>query len=873
MRAIKRVVVVLLVVALIGLVAGLGALAWITARAMPQTNGELRVAGLAAVATIRRDINGIAQISASTPHDLFMAQGFVHAQERMWQMEVWRHISAGRLSELFGKGSIDQDRFIRTLGWRQAAERDLAGLSPDARAVLDDYAAGVNAWLDANRDRLGLAFVVTGADPEPWTALDTLTWGKVQAWNLGGNMDAELFRYLADARLGDPGRTDELFPTLDGGPVIVPSTAGTAGVDVDAGAGGTPASARAAGLAHALAPAPAPALDADAANAWREVARLGGRVMALAGLDGSGGGGLASDHGIGSNDWVVGPAMSASGGALLANDPHLGISMPSIWYVNGLHCAVVDAACPYDVVGVSFPGVPGVILGHNARIAWGVTNADPDVQDLVIETLDPTDPTRYVGPDGTSLPFTTRTEQIAVSGGEPTEIEVRETIHGPILNDVDERLRDAPLMAIRWAATLPEAAPDRTVEAFLRLNVARDFDTFRDALSIYGAPSQNFVYADVDGHIGYQLPGYIPVRANAADRGLRPVLGSDGTGEWVGQIAFEDLPTALDPAEGWIVSANNAVVDAGYPAFIGADFDPGYRAERIIDLITNYGQDGLTVPEMRVIQNDTAPLRAEDIARTLGERVQPATEAGAGVAARIAAWDGACGVDSLGCAAYMTWEYRVLRAVFDDDLGTLAPDYVGSPFSWVAFGKLFADGGSAWWDDTSTDVTETADDIIARALDEAGADLGPLGDPDTWTWGRVHTATFKEATIGTGSGIGPLEWYFNVGPMAVPGTAGAVDNTYYQLRRGYPDPDAPGSSGLGIEDIFTVTNLPSYRLAMDLSDLDGAQVVITTGQSGHPFDRHYNDQIGPWRDGGSLPLPFSPAAIDAATVSTLTLRP
>ncbi|MGZ9160826.1 MAG: penicillin acylase family protein [Candidatus Limnocylindrales bacterium] len=859
MRAIKRVVVILLVVALIGLVAGVGFLTWITARAMPQTNGELRVPGLTAGAAVRRDINGIAQISASTPHDLFMAQGFVHAQERMWQMEVWRHISAGRLSELFGKGSIDQDRFIRTLGWRPAAERDLAGLSPEARAVLDDYASGVNAWLDANRDRLGLAFVVTGADPEPWTSLDTLTWGKVQAWNLGGNMDAELFRYLADASLGDPDRTDELFPTLEDGPVIVPSTAGTAGTSDDDG--GTVATT-----------ATGPSLGADAATAWREVARLGAQAIALAGLDGSGGDALASDHGIGSNDWVVGPAMSASGGALLANDPHLGISMPSIWYINGLHCAVVDAACPYDVVGVSFPGVPGVILGHNARIAWGVTNTDPDVQDLVIETLDPADPARYIGPDGTSQPFTTRTERIVVSGGDPIDIEVRETVHGPILNDVDERLRDSPLMALRWVATLAEAAPDRTIEAFLRVNVARDFKTFRDALSIYGAPSQNFVYADVDGHIGYQLPGYIPVRS-AADGGLRPVSGSDGTGEWVGRIAFDDLPTALDPVEGWIVSANNAVVDAGYPAFIGADFDPGYRAERIINLVTNYGQDGLTVPEMRIIQNDTAPLRAEDIARSLGERVQPATEAGAVVAARIAAWDGACGVDSLGCAAYMAWEYRVLRAIFDDDLGTLAPDYVGSPFSWVALGNLFVDGRSAWWDDTSTDVTETADDIIAAALDEAGADLGPLGDPDTWTWGRLHTATFKEATIGTGSGIGPLEWYFNVGPMAVPGAAGAVDNTYYQLRRGYPDPDEPGSSGLGIEDIFTVTNLPSYRLAMDLSDLDGAQVVITTGQSGHPFDRHYNDQIRPWRDGGSLPLPFSPAAVDAATVSTLSLRP
>ncbi|HET7169002.1 MAG TPA: penicillin acylase family protein [Candidatus Limnocylindrales bacterium] len=862
MRGLKRIALVIVVIVVVGLATAVGTLAWITGRALPQTTGSLRAAGLSAPVSVQRDINGIAQITATSSHDLFMAQGYVHASERMWQMEVWRHIGAGRLSELFGKGSVGQDRFIRTLGWRQAAERDLAGLTADTRAVLDAYASGVNAWLDANRDRLGLSFVVVGDRPEPWTALDTLTWAKVQAWNLGGNMDAELFRYLADARLGDPARTDELLAPREFGPVIVPAP------DVEPAADtGHPAPTDAIGAA-------APTLTAAQAAAWRDVARLGGHALALAGLDGSGRDALASDHSVGSNDWVVGPAMSASGGALLGNDPHLGISMPSVWYINGLHCAAVDAACPYDVVGVTFPGVPGVVLGHNGRIAWGVTNAEPDVQDLVIETVDPADPTHYLGPDGTSRPFTTRTETIAVAGGDPVAMTVRETIHGPLLNDVDDRLDGAPLMALRWSATLPEAAPDRTVEAFLRIDAAGDFAAFRDALSVYGAPAQNFVYADVDGHIGYQLPGYLPVRSDPEDRGLRPVSGSDGTGEWTGRIPFDDLPTALDPVDGWIVSANNAIVDAADPRFFGADFDPGYRAERIIDLIGGYGQDGLTLPEMSTIQNDTAPLRAEDIALFIGEAGTAGTADGARVAARIADWDGACTVDSLGCAAYMTWEYRVLRAIFDDDLGPLARDYVGSPASWVALSNLLLDPSSPWWDDGSTpDVVEAQADVIGRALDQAGADLQTLGDPDTWTWGRLHTATFREQTIGTASGIGPLEWYLNVGPLAVPGAAGAVNNTYYQLSRGYPDPEVAGSTGAGIDEVFTVTNLPSYRLVVDLSDLDGARVVITTGQSGLPFERHYNDQVATWRDGGSLPLPFSRTAIDAATVATLTLQP
>ena len=223
MRVVKRVVVVLLIVVVVAVAAGAGALVWITNRAMPQTAGTLQVAGLDAAVTVDRDAAGFAHITATTARDLFVAQGYVHAQERMWQMEVWRRISAGRLSELFGASSLEQDRFIRTLGWRQAAERDLAALSAETRAILDAYVAGVNAWLDANRGNLGLSFVITGANPEPWTVLDTLTWGKVQAWNLAGNMSSEVFRFLADARLGDPSRTDELFTTREFGPVIIPS--------------------------------------------------------------------------------------------------------------------------------------------------------------------------------------------------------------------------------------------------------------------------------------------------------------------------------------------------------------------------------------------------------------------------------------------------------------------------------------------------------------------------------------------------------------------------------------------------------------------------------------------------------------------------
>jgi len=870
-RIVKRSLAVGLVVVLVVVVAAVGGLVYLTGRALPQVSGTIPVSGLDGEVQVRRDASGIAHISATTPHDLFLAQGFVHAQERMWQMEVWRHISAGRVAELFGEDQLDTDRFIRTLGWRQAAERDLASVAPEALAILEAYAEGVNAWLDANRKSLGLSWIVLGVEPEPWTVLDTLTWGKVQAWNLGGNMDSELFRYLADARLGDPARTDELFPAYrDGAPIITPGDDISDAEFADGAAGATGAT-RATGVTGTPDDAiEKPLLDAHA-QAWREVATLSDGLLAMAGLDQADG--LASDHGIGSNDWVVAPERSLTGGALLANDPHLGISMPSIWFVNGLHCTTVGDACPYDVAGVSFPGVPGVVLGHNARIAWGATNADPDVQDLVIETPDPADPTRYIGPDGESLAYLIRTETIAVAGGEPVTMDIRETIHGPILNDVDDRLTDAPLMALRWSGIHPGAGPDRTYEAILGLNTAADFDDFQAALALYGAPSQNFVYADVDGHIGYQLPGFVPVRADPGDRGLRPVRGDDGSGEWVGRVAYADMPTQLDPEVGWIVSANNELVDGGYGVFLGAEPDPGYRAERIIELIDGYSQDGLTVDELSIIQNDTAPLRGRDIVPALFD-IEPTTDAGRQVHERILDWDGVCDTASTGCAAYMVWEYHVLRGVFDDELGPLARDWVGTPLSWVVLTDALGDPASAWWDDVATtDVTETADGQVARAMDAAGADLAAaFGEPDGWRWGRLHTASFVEGTIGS-SGIGPLEWYANPPTIAVDGASGAVNNTYYRLSRAYPDPYDETYEPLPVTELFTVTNLPSYRLVMDMADLDGARLIITTGQSGNPFDRHYGDMIEAWAAGETVPLAFTPDAIVAASVSTLTLTP
>jgi penicillin amidase len=878
----------LLVLVLVVVIAVVGLLAAITGRALPQTSGSLHLPGLHAPAYVERDASGIAEIVAEDPHDLFMAQGYVHASERFWQMEVWRHIGAGRLSELFGPGSVDTDTFIRTLGWRQAAQRDVDASSPDTRAALQAYADGVNAWLDARRGSFGLTSVVIGLKaglggglggytPEPWTILDSVTWSKVQAWNLGGNFDSEVFRLAADARLGDSKVTDQLFPAYPAnGPVEVPTGAAGSGGAGAAGAsasGATPGTGSSPGAnAGSLASARAglnPA-GASTADAWRDLATTADSILTLAGLDR--GTGLAGGHGIGSNDFVVAPSKSATGHALLANDPHLGLDLPSVWYMNGLHCRVVSAACPYDVVGVSFPGVPSVILGHNDRIAWGATNVNPDVQDLFAEKVDPADPAHYLF-KGQSVPFTVRHEVIKVAGGTDVAIDVRSTGHGPIVSDVSDRLKaTGALYSLRWTAT---AEPDRLLDSFFALDRAGNWDEFRAALSLYGAPSQNFVYADVDGHIGLQVPGLVPIRRDPTDVGDRPVPGWDGQHEWTGYAKFDDLPRLLDPPSGIIVTANAAPVDAKFPIFLGREWDPGYRAQRITDLLTGAAaHGGVTRDQLTAIQVDTAVGRAPLVIAHL-DRAAPATADGRVVLDRIRSWDRYCGTDSLGCAAYMTFEYRVLRGLFDDDLGGLARDYVGTTFSWQALIALLAEPSSPWWDDRTTpDRRESARDIVAAALDAAGADLrAEFGDPSRWTWGREHTITFQESTLGASSGIGPLEWYLNAGPFTVAGADGAVFNTYSHFSVAYPDPKDATYVPVGIRGAYDVTNGPGYRLAIDMGDLDAARIVTSTGQSGNPFDRHYGDLIGDWRAGRTVPLPFSSGAVGRATVATLTLTP
>ncbi len=876
MRLVGRLAAVLVVLLVVVVLAVGGLIGYVAGRALPTTSGTLHVAGLTGPVTVYRDPAGIAQIVADTPDDLFFAQGWVHASERMWQMEIWRHIGAGRLSELFGKSQLDTDAFIRTLGWRQSGEADYAAASPGTRRALERYAAGVNAWLDANKGKLGLPFVVAGLvsgkgsgldgyQPEPWTPVDTTTFAKLQAWSLGGNVTTEIFKTLVDARLaGNRALTDALTPPYPStNPTILDSgTGATAPAVTGTSAVGGPA---------ASSPVAASTFTPAVRTGLARLSALAGSLTALAGLA------PATDaigmRGVGSNDWVVAPSKSATGTALLANDPHLGIQMPSIWFINGLHCRVVSGACPYDVQGVTFPGTPGVILGHNAKIAWGVTNVGPDVEDLFVETPDPHNPANYLY-KGQSIPYTTRQETIKVAGGEPVTLTVRSTVHGPVVTDVFSDLKGSGMVyALRWTAL---TEPDGVLESFLGIDVASDFPSFQAAMKGYGAPSQNFVYADVAGNIGWQVPGRLPIRPKG-DTGDRPVDGASGAHDWLGYVPFDELPHLYNPPSGMIVTANNQVVGPSYPYFLGSDWDAGWRAARITQMLKEAAaRGGVTLADLGAIQTDTRLLRADSVVPAF-QAAKPATTDGQRVQALVGAWNRRCDTASQGCAAYEVAEWRLLRAVFDPWLGTLSQQYVGTDPSRVALRVALADPASPFWNDPSTVATETRDERLAGALDAAGADLrAALGDPSRWTWGSLHLGRFEEQTLGT-SGIAPLEALLDQGPFGFPGTSGAVLNTTTTFGAFYPDPAKPDSTAWAkpgtLFAAFQASTIPSYRFTIDLGNMDGARIVQTTGQSGNPFDRHYGDMIDDWIAGRTFAFPFTLDVIRKSAASTLTIEP
>ena len=850
-RLFKRVVLGLLAFVLLAAMAAGGALYYFTRESFPQEDGTLKLPGLTGDVTVIRDKFGVPQIYADTPADLFRAEGFVHAQDRYFQMEFQRRIGQGRLAELFGAGALNQDKFIRTIGWNRTAAAEAAQLSPETRSFLEAYAAGVNAYALANPDKLSFEFRVLGLigrqwKPEPWTPQNSLTWGKVMAWQLGGNMDNEQLREALLAKGGQE-LVDALLPPYPAdAPVTVPSAQGRGG-ERESGRGGarergSGSEYRALGereqeSAHSptlpLSPSPITPL----LTLYRQSQALAQAT------------GLIRNSEIGSNDWAIGPARTATGKPILANDPHLGIMMPSIWYQVGLHCRTVSESCPYDVTGVSFPGAPGVIIGHNQRIAWGVTNVNPDVQDLYVEHANPANPDEFEY-HGQYEPAQVVEEIINVAGQDkPTTLHVRITRHGPIINDASDT-PGGQLYALRWTGLDAGAL----LQSVMKLDRAQNWDEFRDALRDWDAPAQNFVYADVDGNIGYQMPGRIPIRAKGY--GSVPVPGWTGEYEWTGVIPFEALPSLFNPPEGFVATANNAVVDAKYPYFLGKDWDYGYRVRRIRQMILS--KDKLSVDDMKQIQADTQSLFAAEVLPYLDDlnvtyEAKPVQDA----LSTLKRWNQRSTRGSAAALIFETFWLKLAHNLFDATLGDDLASVAISPGTETktALRNLLADPASHWWADAAHGATNPREQVLLQSMRDTVAVLQEQygSDVQAWQWGKAHTVTFANQTLGK-SGVSIIESIFNRGPFAADGAPAAVNNT-------------------GGDESMRVTSGPSWRMIVDLGDFNNSVAVHTTGQSGHAYHPHYDDMIRPWIEVQYNPFYYSTDDIRRNAEGTLTLRP
>ncbi len=811
---------------------------------LPQTSGTLNIPGLQRQVSVVRDRWGVPHITAFTLHDVAFAQGYVTAQDRLFQMEMNRRIAQGRLAEMFGAGPdnsiLDADEYLRTLGLYRSAQIELIVLDPSVRDELSAYAQGVNAFIQSHPNNLlpaanlPLEFAVLRFTPQPWTPADSLAYGRVVALSLDNQWQIKLARAAVLAKAG-PDVTNALFPPY---PAANPTLIGRNGDPgpLAPGPSGSPSgiglAPSGAVLADALAE-PAPHLSSDLLRGAATVHSLLGDVTSA----------------LGSNDWVVDGTMTASGKPLLANDPHLGIAMPAIWYEVGLRGGGLD------VEGFSFPGVPGVVIGHNTRIAWGVTNVGADDTDLYLETLDPAGHPGQYKSDGQWLPLTTRQETINVRGGAPVTITVRTTRHGPLLNDVEANLKNSPPVALKWTAL----QPSYSFQGFFKLDFARNWTDFLAAVSQISI-SQNFVYADVDGNIGYRMSGLLPIRPT--QNGLVPVDGSTSANDWQGYVPQSNMPVLFDPATHVIVTANNQIVPDDAGTYVTSAWDQGYRARRITDLLLS--SPHLTVADFERIQADVVSLPAIQLTPTFIAVGQAAGGDADSAAAILQGWDHALTRDSVAASVYEVTAGLLLSETIQHVLGssvyTTYRDSYSSSGLYSVLINLMAQPVAPFFGigPTTSDPFAARDAAVAHALADAMALLrSRLGaETSKWRWGALHTATFAHPL----ASVSPLDRVFGLAPVERPGDTVTVsvggDGGFSRSTPNY--------------DQKTVS---SMREIIDLGNLDGSLWVITVGESGQPGSSHYADLLPLWDANQYQRMDYSPAAEGKAAADILVLKP
>jgi penicillin amidase len=775
------------------LASGAGATAWICWRAracLPQLDGAISVAGLSAPVSVLREARGVPHIRAKSVEDLIFAQGYITAQDRLWQMDLSRRLAGGELSEVLGERTLNLDIENRRLGLHQVAERTLGEMDYETRQLFSAYARGVNAFMESGRHLLPIEFVILRYRPRPWRETDSIRVGLNMAKMLSTSWPDDLMRERVCGKVR-PELCADLFPDR------------------------TPHDRPVAELVRAPRRRPEPTRTSPDAESSGIAPTLMGLVRPLD----------APAGWLGSNNWVLSGAHTKTGKSLLANDPHLGHGVPSIWYMAHLKAPGVN------VTGVTFPGLPSVIIGHNERIAWGVTNTGPDVQDLYVERFDPRTPGKYFH-NGNWVSAEIREEVIKVRSKPDFYLSVKATRHGPIISHTDGRE-----LALQWTLLQPRGFH----LPFWKLDRAGSWEEFVAALRGFAVPMQNFVYADVDGNIGFYAPGRVPIRRSGD--GNVPVDGSTDKFGWTGFVPFEDLPHSYNPPSGIIATANGRIVPDGYPYLITRMWAEPYRTARIFQLLEEGSR--FTTEEMLRVQSDIFAMHDQWLAKRIvaaAERHRPGNPDAQYAVEVLRAWDGEARWDSPAPLITSAAERALLERLMRPKLGVDFSRYA-CPMTPVFVENVVNNQWTRWLPpgDADFDATliKSLEDGVRRVPEIAGS-----ADRGEWRWGMTIALTFRHPLGGV-----PLAGrLLNIGPLPQSGTGMTVKQTTPQVG-------------------------PSMRMVVDFDNFDRSVQNITLGQSGQVMSPHYRDQVEAWYEGRSFPMPFSDAEVESKAVHRLVLWP
>lgn len=752
-------------------------------RSLPVTSGTLRLTGLQAPVEVVRDTDAVAHIYAGNELDLYRALGFVHAQERLWQMELQRRVAGGTLAEVFGPGAVSSDRLLRTVGLRRAASSAWQQLPSDTRKIVDAYVEGINAYI-SSRTGSGFApeFQMLGFTPQPWKAEDVLAGLKLLAWQLDNiSYSTELLHADLTSKVGAE-RAQQLMPEYsETEPAIL--------------AGKT------------------------RGNYERMVTAVSDIGEVTNGI------GTVNYGGLGSNAWVIGSDKSVTGAPILANDPHLGSSIPSLWYQAHLKGGDVD------VIGATIPGLPFIVTGRNRHIAWGITHLVADVQDVYRERLDTEGRTAEF--KGRPEPLRYVEETIRVKGGPEVKHVVRITRHGPLLSDAinanDAQMppnrRPAPLepLAIRWTG-LDEQ--DTTLQSFIKLNRAGNWNEFKAGLRDLKAPALSFVYADVERNIGFYAAGSVPIRS--AGDGTLPAEGWAGATEWIGAIRFEDMPQTFNPPSNFIIAANNRPVSAEYPHFLGRQWAASYRARRITELINAKAK--LSLDDNAAIQGDTVSLQFREFVPLLTSFVSPQNDDERRALELLRSSDGNTGGSSAAAAIYAAWYQQLAYRLTGDDLGLRLLSRYEERFDYVSrfLTSALKDPASPWCDDVNTPERESCNDLLGQTFRRALADLRSRLGPDvqSWRWDKLHVAVFPHQPFHR------IAFVRELFSRSIPngGDRSTINIGPYGFNRDFEQYASPG-----------------YRQLVSLTNPNDGRFILSTGQSGHFLSAHYDDFLSDWQ--------------------------